>query len=298
MEHLRETVSGLLDDLGNINPQQVLESFSKGFDTITGSLKWIVENKDVVVSTMKSIVVGWGALKLTGGALQILKLIDGLKEFGLSGVPATGDQTGTNTPFVAGTGDASKRGILNTLTLFGMAGAYYEGVEGQLRDILKRFEEKTAGMTDAERAKQALIENFNMTEEDYAELQRKMNEGVGAGVPFEAIPELPEDVTTTLLDQIGVLKLPAEVYLTDIPGGSGTNEEQEKANGIWAVPYDGYLARLHKNERVVPAREVSSRSFISNLYIENNYMHNNMDADALANAIASRNRRMMSGYGS
>ena len=72
-----------------------------------------------------------------------------------------------------------------------------------------------------------------------------------------------------------------------------------KANGIWSVPYDGYLAKLHKGERVVPAREVnSSRNFSSNLYIESMYMNNGQDAEALASRIAAANKRTMNGYGS
>ena len=70
------------------------------------------------------------------------------------------------------------------------------------------------------------------------------------------------------------------------------------ANGLPYVPYDGYLAMLHKGERVVPAREIAGRSFSSNLYVENMNMGGGMDADALAAAIAGRNRRMMAGYGS
>ena len=78
----------------------------------------------------------------------------------------------------------------------------------------------------------------------------------------------------------------------------GTSLVPGKANGIWAVPYDGYLASLHKGERVVPAREIASRSFSSNLYVENMNMGGGMSADALAATIAARNRRMMAGYGS
>jgi hypothetical protein len=48
----------------------------------------------------------------------------------------------------------------------------------------------------------------------------------------------------------------------------------------------------------VPAREVASRSFSSNLYVENMNMGGSMSADALAAAIAGRNRRLMAGYGS
>ena len=69
------------------------------------------------------------------------------------------------------------------------------------------------------------------------------------------------------------------------------------ANGLNYVPYDG-LYRLHRGERVTPAREVESRSYNSNLYVENMNMNNGMDAAGLASAMAAAQRRTMSGYGS
>lgn len=70
------------------------------------------------------------------------------------------------------------------------------------------------------------------------------------------------------------------------------------ANGIHSVPYDGMLARLHKGERVMPAREVQSRSYNSNLYVESMYMSNGTDAAGLASAMAAAQRRTLAGYGS
>ena len=159
-------------------------------------------------------------------------------------------------------------------------------------------------MTDAEKAKQALIENFNMTEEDYEALRKKMNNpnyGSDGGVPFDAVPVVEDGAAKSIPDQVGVVPINGEIVIKNRRDSFGLVDAflgGSNANGLPYVPYDGYLARLHKGERVIPAREVSSRSFSSNLYVENMNMGGGTDADALANAIANRNRRMMAGYGS
>lgn len=82
-----------------------------------------------------------------------------------------------------------------------------------------------------------------------------------------------------------------------LPSFGGTPQH---ANGLPYVPFDGYMAVLHKGERVVPAREAerSYRSFSSNLYVESMYMNNGQDAEGLAASIAAANRRTMAGFGS
>ena len=105
-------------------------------------------------------------------------------------------------------------------------------------------------------------------------------------------PEVQDGAAADISEQIGVI--PVAVTPQVIGGVDG-----EHANGIWAVPFNGYHAILHKGERIVPAREVAaSRNFSSNLYVESMYMNNGQDADGLAAAMAAAQRRTMSGYGS
>ena len=93
LAELGDAVSGLFKDLSTIDPQSVIEGFTGVFNTIIDSLKWLVENKDGVVKALEGIVTGWATLKLTGGALQILKLLEGIQGlFGASG--ATGGSAG------------------------------------------------------------------------------------------------------------------------------------------------------------------------------------------------------------
>ena len=118
-------------------------------------------------------------------------------------------------------------------------------------------------------------------------------------IPSEA--DLPSNINEILVAEIGKLTLPAEIVITpgSFAGVGPINQElfAPHANGLPFVPNDGYLAMLHKGERVVPAREVSNRNYNSNLYIENMNMSGNADAQGLAAAIAAANRRTMAGYG-
>jgi hypothetical protein len=76
---LGEAVSGLFEDLTKIDPQEVINNLTSVFTSITEGLEWLIENREKVVEALKYIIAGWAALKLTGGALQFLNLINGAK---------------------------------------------------------------------------------------------------------------------------------------------------------------------------------------------------------------------------
>ena len=85
LEAMGNAVSSLVEDLVNIDPEKVVEGLAGVFNKITEAFKWIDEHKDDVVNAMKVIVGGWAALKLTGGALQVLQLINGVKGMTIGG---------------------------------------------------------------------------------------------------------------------------------------------------------------------------------------------------------------------
>ena len=132
-------------------------------------------------------------------------------------------------------------------------------------------------------------------------------------VPTE--PVVPENAAETISKVIGPVTVPvvpvvrngagyggstgggSADLLANIGYGGFSRLWREHANGIPYVPWDGYAAILHKGERVVPAREVSSRSYSSNMYFENVNINNGMDAEGLAAKIAAANRQIMSGTG-
>ena len=118
-------------------------------------------------------------------------------------------------------------------------------------------------------------------------------------------PELPAEIESEtdaadIVGQVGPITLPATLQVVGYGGGGGGVFDYVKghANGLASVPFDGYPAILHKGERVMPAREVQSRSFNSNLYVESMYMNNGTDAAGLASAMAAAQQRQMSGFGS
>ena len=124
----------------------------------------------------------------------------------------------------------------------------------------------------------------------------------GTPVQVEVQPEMPEDAAAQIAEQIGTVTVYVEPIIDD---GSGYSKRTPRrngipghANGIWSVPFDNYLALLHKDERVVPARAVNNRNFTSNLYFENVNVNNGQDADGLAARIVTTQQREMSGFGS
>ena len=126
-------------------------------------------------------------------------------------------------------------------------------------------------------------------------------------VPVPIAPEAEDGSAESISEQIGNVP----VTVVPVVGGGGFSSGggnfmaelglgsfHGHANGIWSVPWDGYLSVLHKGERVVPAREANSNNYSSNLYVESMYMNNGTDADGLAAAMAAAQRRTRAGYGS
>lgn len=97
LEQLGTAVSGLFEDIGKIDPQDVVSGFVGVFKTVTEGLQWIVKNKDTVFGALKWIIGAWAGLELAGGALQVLELVQGLKGLtgGTSAAAAAGEAAGS-----------------------------------------------------------------------------------------------------------------------------------------------------------------------------------------------------------
>lgn len=83
-------------------------------ENITGLLQWIVDNKESVVAALTAIATGFGLLKVGEFALNITKIVNGLKDLGiLGGGGSGGDPTVQPTGGTGGTGGGG--GLLSGL---------------------------------------------------------------------------------------------------------------------------------------------------------------------------------------
>lgn len=113
---------------------------------------------------------------------------------------------------------------------------------------------------------------------------------------------IPEDTAETIAEDVGTVQIPAQLVIHKEHRGGWTgfdvNPDGSNANGLPWVPYDGYLAMLHKGERVMTASQNRNYTYNSNTYFGSVNLNNGLQVDALAESIARNNRRKNSGYGS
>ena len=117
-------------------------------------------------------------------------------------------------------------------------------------------------------------------------LQEAIDENA-KGLTVETIPVLPDDAAAMLEDQLGPITVDV------IPNV----KSMSFANGLPYVPFDGYVATLHKGERVVPANQNKNYNFTNNNYFDHTQLNNGTDVNGVAAAIAEHNRRTLAGFG-
>ena len=408
LKDMETSVSGLFEDLGKIDPEDVVEGFTGVFNTVVDGLEWLVDHKKEAGNALIGIVATWGALKITGGALTVLQLVQGV--MGLTGGATAAGQAGAAAgaawgakfadavaaaapwliglytllnPAETGNNDLFANGrltpegwadvyenpdswihetalevgelfgdlgnILNDANAINAMARYRNGgtLEAMIAElqalgyVLKVAEElpvaETSGGGTLGRAEgpiihkrrngETVIDHLDdegplvlidpvrpmdlaermgpITKDARKQLQNiieELNEEETAALfdplVLPAEVEVPEDSAEKIAEDVGTVLIPGRVIVEDM-----SDEEMEAlfgshANGLWSVPWDGYPAILHKDEKVVPAREAASRNFSSNLYVESMYMNNGQDSDALAAKVAAENRRIMNGFGS
>ena len=122
LENLGTAISGLISDIGKIDPEDVVSSFSTLFGGIVDSFTWLTEHWGEVKTALMGIAAGFGALKIASLGLTIAKTIDGLRTLltgGNGGTPSptgTGGTGGTSSLWLAATKVASN--LASNLTMY------------------------------------------------------------------------------------------------------------------------------------------------------------------------------------
>lgn len=351
LKEMSESVSTLFDDLGKIDPKEVVKNFTTVFNRMVDSFKWLEENKDGVIRALKDIVGGWAGLKLTGGALQVYQLLQNIKTLrgGGSSTTSSGGNTGGGGINKAWQWAGDKLtaisewigGPLNGAALWDYAvnntrigqetrntGDFFGAVKTAWNEKVEEIKKNWNDFWETSywgEIGQMYADSLNKWTEDHSASNSSIlgkpgqlmdewdklwgNEKVE--IPTE--PSVPETAAANIAEQIGIVPVQVQPVFSGAGYGGRTgggtmsllsdfgnglaNLFGLHANGLWSVPFDNYPALLHRGERVVPAREVSSRSYNSNLYVEKMYMSNGTDAQGLADAMAAANRRTVNSYG-
>ena len=124
----------------------------------------------------------------------------------------------------------------------------------------------------------------------------------GGENPEVTVEPVAEDGSAEkLAEQIGTVNVNAKLTLTGLGGTLAAGllglDLPGHANGLPWVPYDGYLALLHRGERVLTAGQNKSYTYNSNNYFGNVNLNNGMQIEALCDSIERHNRQMQEGYG-
>ena len=294
------------------------EFWADNAGTIIEMLNWVVDNKDAVVAALTAIAGAFAALKTAETAANIVKIVNGLK--GLTGDSAAAAaanaasaaaKTATNTAAAAAGGTTlmaggstatwvsnfltSSAGIATVATIMATP-IIAKAASGELfKDPWEGVGQKTKDFL----TQPVAIGSGSGKGKDLLSILFGIGGGEPAEVPVEPVAE--EGSAEKIAGEIGTVTVPATLdwrpsymtgYAQQTPGWGG------HANGLPFVPHDGYLAILHRGERVMTARENKSYTFNNNTYFGGVNLHNGMEVDALTDSIARQQARQAAAYGS
>lgn len=97
LKQLGETISGLITDLTEINPADVVGGIKTVIEDIVKAFEWIDKHHDDVVTGLTAIAGGFALIKITTLAANIGKFVSGVKGLVGGGTPTTTTGTGTAT---------------------------------------------------------------------------------------------------------------------------------------------------------------------------------------------------------
>lgn len=384
LDDMATAVSGLFEDLSKIDPESVVSGFTEVFNTIVESFKWLDENKETLAGALGVIVAGWAGAKITGGALTIINMLNGLRELGIisGGGEAAGaavgkgiggglgntllhaaapamamdalvigtamlpaiiannadwakaEETRTRQINVARTADGTNAMWLErTANALGLQrdangnivkGALGQSVWGNMGETEKALMDLSSRQNQQMAELQSIIASFAPTtssgNETWNELMRfwggeemdqsrivalaeSVAEAMEKSLSGENAPEVevkPVILTEMAQEQLNAagLVVPITPRISGITAGVGAGIGfMGHANGLPFVPWDGYLAMLHRGERVLTASQNASYTYNSNTYFGNVNLNNGLEVEALSESIDRHNRKTRAGYG-
>lgn len=116
-EPMKEALTAINDLLGKVSAWLKSDEGKAAVGNVVSKIKeaaeWLVNNKEGVVAALGAIVAGWAGLKLTGGALQILQLLNGINA--LKGGGAAAAAAGGASGGAVGTAGAAGGGLFGKL---------------------------------------------------------------------------------------------------------------------------------------------------------------------------------------
>ena len=116
-EPMKEALTAINDLLGKVSAWLKSDEGKNAVGNVVSKIKeaaeWLVNNKEGVVAALGAIVAGWAGLKLTGGALQILQLLNGINA--LKGGGAAAAAAGGASGGAVGTAGAAGGGLFGKL---------------------------------------------------------------------------------------------------------------------------------------------------------------------------------------
>ena len=170
LKSMSDPVSQLFSGLGDIDPESVVENFTTVFNGLVGGLQWIVDNKEGVIAALGAIVAGWGALKITGGALEIVKLVNGIAGLAGSGAVTAASEAGA----AAGSSWGTAFGTAVLKAIPWLAGLITLATPSGGDEQYDVFVDKNGKVTEAGKAE-------GITQEE-VDIANALKEGVTAGI--------------------------------------------------------------------------------------------------------------------
>ena len=247
LERLGEAVSGIFEDLANIDPESVVNNFVEVFNRLVSSFEWISENWSTVESGLKSIVAVWAGGKVVSGALTIVQMLNGLKGLTGGGAGSAGQIAlslggklafnGVESTLGTSIGSAVASALTSTPLTVAIAAASIAAIAHGVY----------VAVTTKDPIEQALIE-AGLTETDAKKKADAMNEaaakdfftnptgrkkamdllkkGLTTGdwtvepTPIEVKPEVEEGANADVAEQIGTVSVPVVLKLTHAGGSA------------------------------------------------------------------------------